>query len=167
VSFSGLTYLAIFLAEFVFALPVPGLSKPPVSAPMVDNGLGSVRSNSYTSSRPVITGAETSQERGTPLPKFPIMGAILICGVPVMLAMYIATTRFSDFRHHGTDILCGSILGILSAFLGWRWYGSWTIAEQGDGRVYKFPPKDKVIGYQMVDQKQEDVRREEVTGLAV
>jgi hypothetical protein len=167
VSFAGLTYLAIFLAEFVFALPLPHLaSQDPVSAPIVGNGTGQPRRSSYASAAPVVGGGENPQERGTPLPKFPIMGAILICGVPVMVAMYIATTRFSDFRHHGTDILCGSILGILSAFLGWRWYGAWTTCAQGDGRVYRYPPRDRVTGYQVVDQKQE-VRGEEMPGLAV
>jgi hypothetical protein len=36
--------------------------------------------------------------------------------------MYIAASRYSDFRHHGFDVLSGSILGTFTAFAAFRYY---------------------------------------------
>jgi len=47
--------------------------------------------------------------------------------VPVLLAAYAATTRYSDYRHHGVDIIFGSLLGVGTAVLGWTWYGPRSI----------------------------------------
>lgn len=130
-SFAGLTYLAIFLAEFVFALPLPHLHRTtPVSAPIVGDG----SSRSPPPDEPAPPPAHASGGE-TPLPRFPIMAAILVSGLPLLLAAYIASTRFSDYRHHAFDILAGSVLGIFAGVVGWRWYGAWCCAG-GEGRVY-------------------------------
>jgi len=42
--------------------------------------------------------------------------------IPTCAAIYISTTRYSDFYHHGFNIIIGAILGIASAWLGFRWY---------------------------------------------
>jgi hypothetical protein len=159
VSFAGLTYLTIFLAEFVFALPLPHLSSraSPVSAAIiVDSGTAEHRLASP--SRPT---AQAQQEREAPLPRFPIMGAILICGIPFLTAMYISSTRYSDYRHRAGDIIAGSILGIASAWLGWRWYGAWTMCAQAEGRVYGFVHRGASAKRTDVDQKQ-GIREERV-----
>ncbi|KAF8474828.1 phosphatidic acid phosphatase type 2/haloperoxidase [Kalaharituber pfeilii] len=49
---------------------------------------------------------------------------LLILSAPLLGAAYVATTRYSDYRHHGVDIILGSLLGIFTAFVGWNWYGS-------------------------------------------
>lgn len=137
-SFAGLGYLSIWLAEFVFALPLPHLSTkttPPLSAPLVDNA-AEPRTSMSPATRLLSRGSQ--EERDTPLPRVPFMAAILVCGVPLMTAMYIASTRFSDFRHHSGDIFAGSLLGVASAVLGWRWYGAWTTSAEAEGRVYGF-----------------------------
>ena len=36
--------------------------------------------------------------------------------------MYIAASRYSDFRHHGFDILSGSFIGTIAAFAAFRYY---------------------------------------------
>ena len=36
--------------------------------------------------------------------------------------MYIAASRYSDFRHHGFDILSGSFIGTVAAFAAFRYY---------------------------------------------
>lgn len=131
-SFAGLTYLAIFLAEFVFALPLPHLYRvTPVSAPIVEGG----PSRSPPRDAAPQPAPPPAHAPGGGLPHFPIMPAILISGLPLLLATYIATTRFSDYRHHTFDIFVGSALGITAGFVGWRWYGAWCCAG-GEGRVY-------------------------------
>ena len=65
----------------------------------------------------------------------PPLYLVVLAFVPLGVALYVAATRYSDYRHHGFDILSGSVLGVASAFLGFRWYhlpirdgsgGSWT-----------------------------------------
>lgn len=41
---------------------------------------------------------------------------------PVLSAIYICSTRFTDFRHFGFDLLFGSLIGITSAWVSFRWY---------------------------------------------
>lgn len=42
--------------------------------------------------------------------------------IPISVATYVASTRFSDFRHHGFDVLFGSLMGILSSSISFRMY---------------------------------------------
>jgi len=41
---------------------------------------------------------------------------------PVAVAIYICSTRYAQFYHHGFDIICGALIGILTAVLSFRWY---------------------------------------------
>lgn len=41
---------------------------------------------------------------------------------PVGTAIYVASTRFTDFRHFGFDLLFGSLIGITTAWFSFRWY---------------------------------------------
>lgn len=51
----------------------------------------------------------------------PVYTLILIL-VPLGAAFYISSTRYTDFRHHGFDIISGSLLGIVCAWFSFRWY---------------------------------------------
>lgn len=52
---------------------------------------------------------------------------LLLLAIPMLLAGYVATTRYSDYRHHGVDIVIGSLLGVGTAALGWVFSGSRSI----------------------------------------
>lgn len=63
--------------------------------------------------------------------------------IPMRAAIYVSSTRYSDFRHHGFDIISGAILGISSAWLGFRWYhlpisrgGGWAWAPRTYDRAF-------------------------------
>ena len=43
----------------------------------------------------------------------------LIC---ISIPAYVASTRFSDFRHHGFDIIFGSSMGIVISYISFRMY---------------------------------------------
>ena len=59
----------------------------------------------------------------------PLFGVILFL-VPICTAFYICSTRYVDFKHQGIDIFSGSVLGIATAWLGFRLYhGSLTRGE--------------------------------------
>ncbi|KAI0999086.1 hypothetical protein K3495_g9110 [Podosphaera aphanis] len=42
--------------------------------------------------------------------------------IPFFSSIYISSTRYSDFRHHGFDILFGYSIGAISAIFSFRWY---------------------------------------------
>ena len=42
--------------------------------------------------------------------------------IPFFAAVYIGSTRFSDFRHHGFDILFGFFIGSMYAITSFRFY---------------------------------------------
>jgi membrane-associated phospholipid phosphatase len=42
--------------------------------------------------------------------------------IPFFSSIYIASTRYSDFRHHGFDILFGYLIGTTTAIFSFRYY---------------------------------------------
>jgi diacylglycerol diphosphate phosphatase/phosphatidate phosphatase len=51
--------------------------------------------------------------------------AYTISAIPLLLAAFIAASRVSDYRHHGTDVVAGTSLGIFFGILGYRYYFPW------------------------------------------
>ena len=47
---------------------------------------------------------------------------VLVCLVPLLGAAMIAISRLEDYRHDVADVIAGSLLGILIAYLNWRRY---------------------------------------------
>lgn len=75
---------------------------------------------------------------------------LLLFAVPMLLAGYIATTRYSDYRHHGVDIVLGSLLGVGTAALGWTWSGSRSVYGVRECRRYS-----KAVGKDTCDDDPE------------
>ena len=42
--------------------------------------------------------------------------------ITISVPLYVASTRFSDFRHHGFDIIFGSLMGIVISYISFRMY---------------------------------------------
>ena len=68
----------------------------------------------------------------TYLPIFPL--------IPIDLAIYISSIRYSDFYHPGFDIIAGAILGIACVYLGFRWY------SRGQGWAWALRSYDRAFG---------------------
>ncbi|KAL3961704.1 PAP2 domain-containing protein [Purpureocillium lilacinum] len=51
--------------------------------------------------------------------------------VPFCLAIFIAASRWFDFRHHGFDILFGFLIGIITAIYSFRYYHMPIMAGAG------------------------------------
>jgi membrane-associated phospholipid phosphatase len=47
---------------------------------------------------------------------------LLIAALPTFASIYIASTRYSDFRHHGFDILSGYFIGAITSIFAFRYY---------------------------------------------
>lgn len=69
---------------------------------------------------------------------------LVLALIPIATAMYISSTRFSDFRHHGFDILFGSLLGFASAWFAFRWYH--LPIRQGAGWAWGPRSQDRAFG---------------------
>lgn len=52
----------------------------------------------------------------------PPLYLIVIVLIPFAVAIYIATTRYQDGKHHGFDVILSSIIGSISGYLGFRLY---------------------------------------------
>ncbi|OBT49746.1 hypothetical protein VE04_09782, partial [Pseudogymnoascus sp. 24MN13] len=63
----------------------------------------------------------------------PPLYLLALAFIPTGAAMYIAASRYSDFRHHGFDILSGSFIGTVAAFAAFRYYDRPLGRERGDG----------------------------------
>jgi len=119
VSFAGMTYLALFLCAKL-AIAIPFLNYHSLSG------------NAQPATTPPRRQAAAPP---TYLLIFPL--------VPICIAIYVSSTRYSDFRHHGFDIISGAILGIASAWLGFHWYhmpirrgGGWAWAPRSPERAF-------------------------------
>ena len=64
--------------------------------------------------------------------------------IPLCAATYIATTRFSDFRHHPFDILFGAVLGIVVSWASFRMYQ--LPVRRGDGWAWRSRSASKAFG---------------------
>ena len=42
--------------------------------------------------------------------------------ISISIPAYVASTRFSDFRHHGFDIIFGSLMGTVISYISFRMY---------------------------------------------
>ena len=64
--------------------------------------------------------------------------------IPICTATYIATTRFSDFRHHAFDIFFGSLLGIILSWASFRMYQ--LPVRRGDGWAWRSRSASRAFG---------------------
>jgi hypothetical protein len=73
----------------------------------------------------------------------PPLYLLVIIFAPVILAIYIAATRFTDYKHHGFDILFGSTEGAICAWFAFRFYhlpirggAGWSWGPRSEGRAW-------------------------------
>ncbi|KAI8936539.1 hypothetical protein NX059_006942 [Plenodomus lindquistii] len=134
-SWAGLLYLTLFLAS-KFSVAIPHLSPRPYSlnpahtSAVAPSNLKKAFTASSTLpfhkqdttlSSPAYPPEEhvvpTRYQNAAP----PVWTLVLVL-VPVGSAIYIASTRWTDFRHFGFDLLFGSLIGIVCAWFSFRLY---------------------------------------------
>ncbi|KAL8807655.1 MAG: hypothetical protein Q9200_004591 [Gallowayella weberi] len=164
-SWAGLFYLTLYLAS-KFSITIPYL--PPFSY------ASSTGSSSHTFANVDKTGRPSSSSPTLPPPAStdphtpgrsqsaapPTYLHVLLL-IPICLAIYISSTRYSDFRHHGFDILFGSLMGISISWFGFRMYhlpirrgGGWAWGPRSEARA--FGTGIGLGGYREVQRKKED-----------
>jgi membrane-associated phospholipid phosphatase len=141
-SAAGLIYLSLFLASKL-AITIPFLAPRPYSnepsyfsafpsrmnnSSRTDRGLDS-GAHPYNKSEfigihsnPPLSGAENPIVAARNQSAAPPLYLLVAIAVPLLTSIYIASTRYSDFRHHGFDLLFGFFLGTVTAIFSFRLY---------------------------------------------
>ncbi|MCJ1382623.1 hypothetical protein MMC17_005736 [Xylographa soralifera] len=123
-SWAGLTYLSLFLcSKFAIAIPylLPGayvssMPRPTAGDRLSDSPLD--HSKSSLQSTPPVPLSKIMRSQAAAPPTY----LLVIAFIPIGAAIYISSTRWSDFFHHGFDIIFGSLMGFLLAWGSFRWY---------------------------------------------
>ncbi|KIX95397.1 uncharacterized protein Z520_08914 [Fonsecaea multimorphosa CBS 102226] len=118
-SWSGLLYLTLFICS-KFAVQIPFLS--PSSE--VGRRMSAVDEEEDQLGKESINTSSSHQRVYPPRNQAaaPPIYLLIIAFIPIAVAMFISVSRYFDNRHAGFDIISGSVLGIFTACLGFRWY---------------------------------------------
>lgn len=130
-SWAGLLYLTLFLAS-KFAVAIPWLPPRPFStnpaytsaespSNLRSHGLLPTHQKEPTDS----THSSYTEDKIVPIRNqaaAPPVYTLALVLTPVCAAIYITSTRFTDYRHHGFDLIFGSLIGIVCSWFSFRWY---------------------------------------------
>lgn len=117
-------YLTLFLCSKV-SITIPYLL-PYTYESSIRDGIGSDQglldgdsNNSKHEVFPSTKGTSVPLREQAAAPPTYLFILPLIC---ISIPAYVASTRFSDFRHHGFDIIFGSLMGAIIAYISFRMY---------------------------------------------
>ena len=155
-SWGGLGYFALWLAA-KFAVSFPHLPEAPGTRSaqhVADNSqqrqqeYARLGRSSGDTHRPVLSKHATGV---TPAPfhgrraeaAAPPLYLLFVVILPIGTATFIAASRWYDFRHHGFDIISGSLIGAVTAVFAFRWYhmplsrgSGWAWGPRSKGRAF-------------------------------
>lgn len=94
----------------------------------------------------------------------PPLYLLALCIAPFFAAVFIATTRWFNFRHHGFDILSGFAIGTICAFFAFRFYH--LPISQGAGWAWGPRSHDKAFWAGVGSLGYATEKRQYVTGAA-
>lgn len=121
-SFAGLLYLTLwFCAKFSITIPFHPSNILSRQNHQSQSTSRAQHRSTTSDPEPLDTSSKSPislRDHGAAPPAYLVMFAF----IPVMGAMYIASSRWVDHRHHGFDILFGSFLGCAFAWLGFSLY---------------------------------------------
>ncbi|KAK3112092.1 hypothetical protein LTR53_011987 [Teratosphaeriaceae sp. CCFEE 6253] len=158
-SWSGLLYLSLFIcSKFSIAIPhLPLQSVTGVSARQTSNEQellpmhhargASMDSAKQDAGEAAILGTRKAVSNPVSIrtsAASPPNYHIILAFFPIAVAIYISSTRFSEFYHHGFDILSGSLIGIVTAILSFRWYH--LPLSRGQGWAWGPRSKNRAFG---------------------
>ena len=141
-SWSGLLYLSLFVCA-KFSVTIPYLPLQPTTPlhreaqhpdetellPLhgrAGSGSGDSKKDSAAQRAQPTTDVPLYNQAATP----PNYGLLFVL-IPLAVATYIASTRYSEYWHDGFDVICGTIIGIVAAFFSFRWYHLPIVRGQG------------------------------------
>jgi membrane-associated phospholipid phosphatase len=150
VSFAGMTYLTLWLcAKFSISFPYlgPRLYSPISGHAETHHETPSLEYSKaapgHSSSLPASSSSSSSTASLRNQGAAPPVYLLIIAFVPLCVAAFVASSRWFNHRHHGFDILFGSVMGILFAWVGFRLYhlpirrsNGWAWAARSRGHAF-------------------------------
>jgi len=128
-SWSGLLYLAFFLcSKFAVGIPfLPPKRITPDRPTGLDAYLGSDSHSvlpSHSKDESELSGQTFGPSRIPPRNQAaaPPVYLLALPLVPICTAIYITSTRYFQFFHHGFDMIVGTLIGAISAYFAFRYY---------------------------------------------
>ncbi|GIZ40408.1 hypothetical protein CKM354_000374500 [Cercospora kikuchii] len=70
---------------------------------------------------------------------------ILPALTPIAVAVYICSTRFAEYYHFGFDLIFGSLIGIVTSWLAFRWYH--LPISRGQGWAWGARSRDRAFAF--------------------
>lgn len=144
-SWAGLLYLSLFLCA-KFAITIPYLTPRKYSTDPARTAL-----ETHQSSILPLRNGESAEvaydDKAIPIRNqaaAPPTWTVVLAVFPVAVAIYICTTRYAQFKHFGFDLLGGSTIGVVSAWVGFRWYH--LPIRQGAGWAWGARSRDRAFG---------------------
>jgi membrane-associated phospholipid phosphatase len=123
-SAAGLIYLSLFLSSKL-AITIPFLAPSPYNRDRTAFSAFPSRAERKTlDTLPTTTPSGhndtiiAARNQAAAPPVYLLVFAI----IPFFASIYIASTRYSDFRHHGFDIIFGYFIGTVTAIFAFRYY---------------------------------------------
>ncbi|KAK4999615.1 hypothetical protein LTR66_001397 [Elasticomyces elasticus] len=164
-SWAGLMYLTLFLcAKFAIAIPFLPAQSPSRSRaqPFYEQDInllplhrrhGNASLDSHKSNVPLGGNREPEQALSrNETAHMPIRNqaaappnwVLVLALIPIGVALYISSTRFTDFMHFGFDIISGALIGIATSWFAFRWYH--LPIRQGAGWSWGARSRDRAFG---------------------
>ncbi|KAI0118642.1 PAP2 superfamily-domain-containing protein [Nemania sp. FL0031] len=137
ISAAGLIYLTLLLASKLGA-GIPFLHPHKFTEDETHVSAFPSRTNYQNLSSPIPLEAPRAPQAATP----PLY-LIIITLLPAGTAVFIATSRWYDFQHHGFDILVSFVLGTLFAYFSFRYYH----LPIGRGAGWAWGPRSKTRAF--------------------
>ena len=116
VAFAGLWYLSLYLAARFDVVP------PPATKFLQRRDRAQQNDEAGEPLMQSVEREDNGLSRIDKSPAAPPAYLLPLPYVPLGLAIFIAGTRYFDFRNHGFDVLAGSAVGTTTAWFGFRLY---------------------------------------------
>ncbi|KAF6220912.1 hypothetical protein HO133_002592 [Letharia lupina] len=114
IAFAGLWYLTLYLSARFGVVPLSIANHPSRNGSPENDEAG--EQLIQRSAQPADRHSSAKDTAASPAFLLPLPY------IPLGLAIFVAGTRYFDFRNHGFDVLAGSAVGTLTAWFGFRMY---------------------------------------------
>ena len=160
-SWSGLLYLSLWLASKMnLTLPYiqPYTARDLEMAAARDQVTLPLH-NAESSKRKALSShhnTEFYRHTGAAAPIY----AVIIALLPILLAVYITSTRYQEFKHKGVDLTVGALVGSGFALLGYRSYHS----SLTRGQAWTWAPRSHESAFLIRQTHFDEKRRDSENG---
>lgn len=157
-SWAGLLYLSLYLCS-KFNISIPYLPfqlsqqlKTTAHSSNVEllplhHQRGEMPSEDTTKSDDLPSSRTTKSFTAQPLRNqaaSPPLYLLVLAFIPIAVAIYVCSTRYTEYYHQGFDLIAGSLIGIVTAWLSFRWYH--LPFGRGEGWAWGPRSRDRAFG---------------------